>query len=49
MKIDLARSPGEIHVVAARATSNKIIIRKGMGMSSVVAAGGAIEQLMLMN
>ena len=37
MKIDLARSPREIQVVAARATSNKIIIRKGIGMSSTVA------------
>ena len=49
MKIDFARSPREIQVVAARATSNKIIIRKAIGMSSIIVASGAIELLMLMN
>ena len=34
MKIDLARSPREIQVVANRATSNKVIIRSGIGMSA---------------
>ena len=43
MKLDLARSPGEIQVVAARATSNKIIIRKAIGMSSILAAGGLLN------
>jgi hypothetical protein len=33
MNIDLARSPREIQVAANVATSNKIIIRSGIGIS----------------
>jgi hypothetical protein len=43
MKIDLARSPREIQVVANRATSNKIIIRSRIAISTEYLSHSNLE------
>jgi hypothetical protein len=43
MKIDLARSPREIQVVANRATSTNIIIRSGIGISTEYLSHSNLE------